>query len=661
MDPPFSLIKQLESTFNKRFKSITSDTGPFRSVTHDVTWAAGIEMECTYVLNPLDTSEKWERSFRQFYVPDAAEVLDYIEKRGYSKDEKYPMLVEAEASGRECRGIKVVNADPRNSMFEIATNKPYQVFRPLMRASDVLWYAIRIADLQETTIRDLNQFYNEEKLWKKKKKFFSIIPYPFAMTNQMLNADIVLKDRKPETPKTNYTGSYHITLTLPFSYSRTSLQAYLETYKRYISQFQWIEPLILAMYSTLDMRGVGNNKNYPRASYRIMLIGWGNPGGSDVRKFDEGLTRKVNTELYWREGLDFIGQSKVRKACADPKKRYAPTYVDPFRNVYDMGSDFRTPTTLDVPKKYLDQLSPEDRAETEKMLKEEKWKFVGKILRLPLNVIWGDRDLPPSKLFGVEMRILDYFPARYMPSLLRVLIFIAENSRRTPNKLFVYEDKDWIGAMHAVMKKGWRAELPLGYINKLEKVLDLRFPSKPRMAEVFWTVFLRTLYRRNHDGFFVREMLPEKFSGEHGERHGSDERQQPPLVKKNVNRDSWDFAFLLQLLRSDELKKKVMNFVLALPDNKNITEKELKNASKKLPVGFRKDQWKDILYFFSLREGITIRINKKGLLVGARISKSQKDHCVEVIENLIGEIVKLWPELLIYAQGNNKNNHSTNN
>jgi hypothetical protein len=656
MNPPFSLIRQVESTLNKRFQTLSSASGPFRSQTHDVTWAAGIEMECTYVLNPLDTTDSWDKSFEQFYVPNSDEILKYIIKKGISRDDKYPMIVEAESSGRTCQGINVVKADPVNSMFEIATNKPYQTFRALGRASDILWYALRISDLQEALIRDLNQFYYDEKLYKEKKKsYFSIIPYPFAMTDQMVNADgILLKGRKPTKPKTNYTGSYHVTLTLPFSYTKTTLGAYIETYKRYINQFQWIEPLILAMYSTLDMRGVGNNKNYPRASYRIMLIGWGNPAGSDVRKFDEGLTRKANIELYWRNGLDFLGQQKLEKACGDPKARYPTKYVDPKRNVYDMGADFRTPITRDIPQQYLDRLTNEQRAKLVGELKEEQWRMVGKWLKLPTSVVWGDRDLPPDKLFGVEMRILDYFPARYMPSLLRMMVFLAENSRRTPNKMFVYQDKDWIEAMHQVMKLGWRAELPLGYINKLEKALDLKFSSKPRMAEMFWGVFLKTLYARNHDGFFVKEMLPEKFSGESSEKFNTNKRKQPPLAKKNVNRDSWDFAFLLKLLRSDMLKRKTLEFILKLPDNKNLGLKELEKAARRLPVSWRK-QYKDVLYFFSLRDGVTVRINKEGFLVGARTSVIQKNHCSKVIENLIGEIVKLWPELLIYAQGGGKN------
>ena len=105
-------------------------------------------MEATYVLNPLDTHEKWEKSFKQFYVPDAGDIIEYLEKKGYGRDEKYSMLVEAESSGRTCAGTAVVSANPVSSMFEIATDRPYQALRPLSRPTDLLWFGNYITGLQ---------------------------------------------------------------------------------------------------------------------------------------------------------------------------------------------------------------------------------------------------------------------------------------------------------------------------------------------------------------------------------------------------------------------------------------------------------------------------------------------------------------------------------
>ena len=256
----------------------------------------------------------------------------------------------------------------------------------------------------------------------------------------------------------------------------------------------------------MDMRDIGSSTTYSRASYRILLSGWGQPGGSDVRKLDNGLTRKCNIPLYWRKGLHFPGQKKLEKYCASTKIKYNKEYVDPDRDLFDMGGDFRTPSG--------------EHGQS-----------------------WSKRNRPTGRSYGVEMRILDYFPPRHMSSLLRVIVFIIENSRKCSNKLYVYEDKDWIGAMHSAFKKGWRAKLPLGYINKLEKELNLKFPKKPLMLLDFWKVFLQELYNENHKGYYVNKLLPRYLKNDDEIGYVILRKKQPTLEIRNPNRESYEFGF----------------------------------------------------------------------------------------------------------------------
>jgi hypothetical protein len=564
-------------------------------------FAVGLEMEATYVLNPLSTKE-W--NLKTFYVPNIAKIIRYIED---SEDDKYPFIYEAEVSGRKCAGVSIIEPDPRHSMLEIATSKYYGLVQKAFDKTDILYYAQRLIDIQKGAIEDLNNFYKNEKLWKK-KTYNSIVPYPYAMSDRLKNADIVLGNMKNTKNKTNYTGSYHVTLTLPFS--SVSNKEYYDPYKKYINQFQWIEPLIIAFYTTTDMRGIGSKTKYSRASYRILLSGWGNPAGSDVRKFDQGLTRKVNIPLYWRKGLDFPGQKKLQKYCADEKKKYALDYVDPDRDLYDMGGDFRTP-------------SGEHGQE------------------------WDVRDRLQGKFSGVEMRILDYFPPKYMASFLRILSFIAENSRRTENKMYVYEDKDWIKTIQSVFKSGWRAKIPIEYINKLEKALDLTFPKKPLMLDSFFDVFLETLYKRNRTGFYVNELLPQMIDGEDNFSFPTTEpTTQPPLVKKNPNRESWDFGFLLKLSDSQEIRNKIKKMLQSLPVGKAITKTSLKKHYKnKMPASWQNNML-DMMYFFEKRDGLTINTDKDGFLKSITKSETQHNTIPLIIDNYIGSIVRLWPELI---------------
>lgn len=582
-----------------------------------ITWAAGLEMEGTYVLNPLDSDKNWEKGLSEFYIPDISKIMDYIEKKYGNKTNKYPYIPEAEVSGRTCAGVAVIKPDPRHSMLEIATDTPYsQIEKRMLQydKNDILYYAKYLIEIQENAIENLNEFYYKEDLWKKKKNYYSIVPYPYAMSNRLKNAEIVLGNMKNTKIKTNYTGSYHLTLTLPFYTLDYNQELYFEQYRRYINQFQWIEPLIVGLYTTTDMRGIGSETVYSRASYRILLSGWGNPAGSDVRKFNEGLTRKANIPLYWRKGMKYPGQEKVEKYCADPSRKYNENYVDPDRDLYDMGGDFRTPSG--------------DHGQS-----------------------WDVRNRPKGKFFGVEMRILDYFPPRHMASLLRIISFLVENSRNTENKIYVYEDKDWIDAMHSVFKSGWRAELPISYINKLEKALQLKFPKKPRMLDAFWTIFLKVLYNKNHKGFYVSELLPQMMDEEFSIELGRN--KQPPLAKRNPNRESWDFGFLLKLNDSPKLRKTIQDMLQSLPLEKKISVNTLKKHYTKKMSKSWKNNMIDIIYFFSTRNGLTIHPDTNGFIKNISISQEQHNNISVIIENYIGSIVRLWPELVQYSSGNN--------
>jgi len=584
-----------------------------------ITWAAGLEMEATYILNPLDSDNTWNKGLKEFYIPDISKIIYYIEKKYGNHSGKYPFIPEAEVSGRTCSGISIIKPDPRHSMLEIATSKPYsQLEKEKLQydKNDILYYALKLIKIQEEAIKNLNEFYYNETLWKNKKKYYSIIPYPYAMSDRVKNADIVLGRMKNTKPKTNYTGSYHLTLTLPFYSLAYNSEKYFEKYRRYINQFQWIEPLIVAMYTTTDMRGIGSEKVYSRASYRILLSGWGNPGGSDVRKFNQGLTRKVNIPLYWRKGMNYPGQKKLQKYCADPKKKYNEEYVDPERDLYDMGGDFRTPSG--------------DHGQS-----------------------WNVRNIPKGKFFGIEMRILDYFPPRHIASLLRIIVFLVENSRNVENEMYVYEDEDWIDAMHSVFKSGWRAELPKGYIDKLEKTLKLKFPKKPRMLDAFWTVFLKVLYDKNHKGFYVSQMLPQMMDGEDDFSIVPRRNKQPPLVKKNPNRESWDFGFLLKLNDSKNLRDTIKKMLQSLPLNTKISLDKLKKHYNKHMSKSWKNNMIDMIYFFYTRDGLTIQSDKDGFVNTITINESQSENVAVILENYIGSIVRLWPELVQYSIGNN--------
>ena len=591
--------------------SLGSKLYELQEITLDpMTWAAGLEMEATYILNPLDSDKSWEKGLKEFYILDMDKIWQYNGKKFKDKGKKkYPYIDVVEASGRRCAGKYIIKPDPVFSMLELVTDKPYTIVKPHLDQPDILYYAIKLLNIQKEAIKNLNDFYYNETLWKKKKTYFSIIPYPYAMSNRLKNAEIVLGNMKNTKVKTNYTGSYHLTLTLPFYSLTSNLDEYYEKYKRYINQFQWIEPLIVALYTTTDMRGIGSEKVYSRASYRILLSGWGQPGGSDVRKFEEGLTRKVNIPLYWREGMNYPGMKDVKQYCANPDIKYDTEHVDPDRNIYDMGGDFRTPSG--------------EHGQS-----------------------WEVRNRVRGTFYGVEMRILDVFPPKYVASFLRIIAFLVENSRECENKIYVYEDKDWIEAMHSVFKSGWRAELPKKYIDKLEIALNLKFPKKPRMLDAFWTIFLKVLYKKNNKGSYVNSLLPQMMDDSFNINIRS--TKQPSLEKRNPNRESFDFGFLLKLNESQKTRNMIQQTFQYLPINTKISLEKIEKHYHKNMSSDWKNNMLDIIYFFEQRDCLTIHPDKDGFIKYIFISPKQNKNIESNIVNYISSIISIWPELIQY-------------
>ena len=114
------------STINTFDNNIMNNNNSF----YGFTWAAGLEMEATYVLNPLSKDDDWKSGLKQFYLLDFKKIIEHIDKKYNSSENKYPYLYEAEQSGRTCgpKGNKkyIIKPDPPSSMLEIATDTPYK-------------------------------------------------------------------------------------------------------------------------------------------------------------------------------------------------------------------------------------------------------------------------------------------------------------------------------------------------------------------------------------------------------------------------------------------------------------------------------------------------------------------------------------------------------
>ena len=64
---------------------------------------------------------------------------------------------------------------------------------------------------------------------------------------------------------------------------------------------------------------------------------------------------------------------------------------------------------------------------------------------------------PMKKPNGIELRIFDNFNSKHLKDLLRILVYIAENSRVHKCNKFVYKNNAWKVATKIVMEDGWRS------------------------------------------------------------------------------------------------------------------------------------------------------------------------------------------------------------
>jgi len=125
--------------------------------------------------------------------------------------------------------------------------------------------------------------------------------------------------------------------------------------------------------------------------------------------------------------------------------------------------------------------------------------------------------------------------------------------------------------------------------------------------------------------------------------------KQPPLVKKNPNRESMDFGILLKLNDSSKLRNTIKKTFQNILLNKKVSTKEMENHYKKNMPNDWKNNMIDLIYFFEKRDGLTILPDKDGFIKYITINSEQNKNIQSIIENYIGSIVKLWPELVRYS------------
>jgi hypothetical protein len=135
---------------------------------------------------------------------------------------------------------------------------------------------------------------------------------------------------------------------------------------------------------------------------------------------------------------------------------------------------------------------------------------------------------------GIEIRIFDNFPLEYIPQLYRMISLVAEAGRHFTAPEYIYGDIDWAGAIQSIMREGWNAIVPEGYVRKLAQALNLSasFVDEDvgRNFQAFhvYTKVYEALWDAHSTGFWTSLLL--------------DEIPEDLPTLSNPNRNSWEIG-----------------------------------------------------------------------------------------------------------------------
>lgn len=487
------------------------------------------------------------------------------------KDVKWLKSIPWELSGRQSKGCKTIMKRMPILMPEIITGSHKNRTMESIH-EELIFMEKKFIDLQ------MKNPYTREKV----KKYGEIRQLPFGAIDTIkvpIKPTSHLKTYKYQSINyTDYIGSYHITMTLPHP-KHMNNEDFIKLHQNFCNQIQWIEPLLITAFFTGDPKNIISKDKKIRGSYRIMSTGWGNLAGSDLRKLTKkrnvkkdfkqgdprrkidryGIGRYANIPTYWREGLNFKESKKI-KECDDKV-----LIMEPMETAIGMlSSNIRT--------------FGFDYSKNCESYSGECPKVSG---------------YPMIKPNGVELRIFDHFNSRHLLDLLRIIVYIAENSRVKKCNNYVYQNEPWKKSLRSIMTNGWRAVININYIQELNKNLGLNLELKKKLAFELLLDLNKEIFLKNKDGLFSSLLLEKKYNEE-------------PNIPQ-INRFNWQVKF------NSLYGEKFKNFIKKnIPFKQELTLTEFK---KIFYTKFNKEEYEknllDIIYAFESPPNNNFKIELK--------------------------------------------------
>lgn len=478
--------------------------------------------------------------------------------------------IDVEHAGKVCKGRTVVgkNYDYVYYLLEARTDEPFSGKDYGKRYMDRY-----TQDLQDSVKNFIQTYrkYRPEYQREDDKKFGQPTIYPYGMSSRIRLRNLNTNKFVDGPTIDNYTGSYHFTFTLPHQYPG-SCSTLSQNHKYFANMIQWVEPLLATSYHSCDDRSIGSREKYTKGSFRVVMAGWGDFGGSDVRRIRCVKGRKKVTSEAEKETLSLTRYASHKVKWRDRLPFKDIELLDPCRNDLksltfqsSLGADFRTP--------YM------------------RFQEGRKIYDLQ----------------ALEVRIFDWFNPKHLTSLGTLLVLIAERSRTVRVNKYVYNNDSWNKAVRNVMIHGWNAILDQRYIQDLEKVYEMKIEPKTLRARDVFDAFVKSLFEVTKGGEWIRLLLrriPKKYP------------KQP-----NVNRRSWENGYVLYLMEDQKRQDQLKRFLRSLDPNMDggsLKASYMEHFGKKW-----EDDFVDILGFLETLKILKLDVSYDGEIERVRVDKTK--------------------------------------
>jgi len=328
----------------------------------------------------------------------------------------------------------------------------------------------------------------------------------------------------------DYTGSFHIWITAPYTRDM-KMDEFMMIHSNLSNKLQLLEPILNAHYSSPSYNVAFNNKN-SKSSLRQFINKNSNYGTSDITLLN-GCKKHIINEYYLSENdiinndFKIYNKSNIKHNLYDSKGNIIINYnslsirsiTNNIYKLFNIGNEESNEIFLKnyfsiifenskirpknkIDSKYVLNLGADIRTRdmndfyyplhkdyTRKiLLKENKLHEVYyniKTNKISYNRIYDKKEYNNLLLnrIGIEFRIFDHFPTKYLDQFLSILVPIVLDSEKIKKNIIKLKDchiakQYWHNEMAEAIMNGYNYKPGLQYINALEKEFNINIKNK---------------------------------------------------------------------------------------------------------------------------------------------------------------------------------------